>query len=219
MRDRAGAERCLERPFFARDPETLAADLLGRVLVRRLEDGTRLAGRIVETEAYLGVIDRAAHTFGGRRTARNEAMYGEPGTLYVYFTYGMHHCANVVCGRKDEPVAVLLRGLEPVDGIEVMQRHRRGARPGNEPRATDLCSGPAKLCQAMRIDRSLNHAALPRQGAVWIEAGRPVGDAEVVRCPRIGVAYAGDWADRPLRFLIRGNAHVSVKAAGDRGPG
>ncbi len=211
MRDRICAGERLGRAFFARDPEALAADLLGRVLVRRLEDGTRLASRIIETEAYLGVIDRAAHTFGGRRTPRNEAMYGEPGTLYVYFTYGMHHCANVVCGAKDEPVAVLLRGLEPVDGVPTMRAHR-----GEGIRDTGLCSGPGKLCQAMGIDRNLNHTLLTGSDTVWIEAGEPVDAAAVVRCPRIGIGSAGEWVDRPLRFYLRGNPHVSVKDRSER---
>ena len=106
----------IPRSFLAVDPEKLARRLLGQRLVRTLGDGTRLAGIIVETEAYLGVRDRAAHSFGGRRTPRNESMFARPGTAYVYFTYGMHHCVNVVCGRRDEPVAVLIRALEPVEG-------------------------------------------------------------------------------------------------------
>src|SRR5262249_30706689 len=113
-----------KREDYARPAEELARALLGTTLVRVLDDGTRLAGRIVETEAYLGVEDRAAHSFGGRRTPRNEPMYGKPGMSYIYFTYGMHHCFNIVCGEVDEPVAVLLRGIEPTEGLEVMRRLR-----------------------------------------------------------------------------------------------
>ena len=126
--------RRLGRRFYSTDSATLAQALIGRVLVRALEDGTRLAGVIVETEAYLGVEDRAAHAFGGRRTARNESMYGPPGTAYVYFTYGMHFCFNVVCGRRDEPVAVLIRALQPIEGMDRMLAHRLSRRGAAERR-------------------------------------------------------------------------------------
>src|SRR5262245_61693000 len=129
-----GGDR-LSRRFFSRDSETLAHALLGKKLVRVLQNGERLAGIIVETEAYVGVIDRASHPFGGRRTPRNESMYGRAGTAYVYFTYGVHHCVNVVCGRENEPVAVLLRALEPVEGLEAMRRLRSGNRERSRPLA------------------------------------------------------------------------------------
>jgi DNA-3-methyladenine glycosylase len=128
----------------------LAPRLLGCILVRRLSDGTRLSGMIVETEAYVGVKDRASHAFGGRRTERNESMYCDPGTLYVYFTYGMHFCANVVCGLRGEPAAVLIRAVEPVGGIPSMLVNRKLIRGEKDI----LCNGPAKLCQAMGIDES-----------------------------------------------------------------
>lgn len=185
----------------------IARKLIGSSLVRILEDGTRLAGVIVETEAYLGVEDAAAHSFAGRRTPRTEAMYSQPGTAYVYFTYGMHHCMNIVCGRLDEPVAALLRALEPTEGLERMTVLRSGRRPVT--RARDLCSGPGKLCQALSIDRSLNHEDLVGSDRLWIEhpaTGRPF---TLANGPRIGVGYAGAWADRPLRWWASGNEHVS----------
>src|SRR5262245_59101823 len=123
----------LMRPFFATDPVTLAGRLLGQRLVR-IRRGRRLAGIIVEVEAYLGVPAAAAPTYDGRRTPRNEAMYADPGTAYVYFTYGMHHCLNVVGGRRGEPVAVLIRAIEPVEGLATMERLRRSHRPpGSRP--------------------------------------------------------------------------------------
>lgn len=216
-----------ERAFFEAGPEALAKRLLGQRLVRVLEDGTRLAGIIVETEAYLGVRDRAAHTFGGRRTARNESMWREGGTAYVYFTYGMHHCMNVVAGRAGDPVAVLVRALEPVEGMEVMERNRRRrasgtpATPGVEGEAlairgrglvvTELCSGPARLCQAMAIDRSLDGEDMTRSSRLFIERvrSRAPADRYLVCTPRIGVGYAGEWARRPLRWYIAGNPNVS----------
>ena len=199
--------RRAERGFFSADPVSLAQSLLGQRLVRVLPDGERVSGIIVETEAYLGVADRAAHSYGGRRTARVEPMYGAAGTAYVYFTYGMHHCFNVVCGREGEPVAVLIRALEPESGIERMRSNRPRARGDS-----DLCRGPAKLCQAMEIDRKLNGIDLSTDERLFIEIAvlRPMERRRVANTARIGVGYAGAWARRRLRWLIRGNPHVSV---------
>lgn len=199
----------LTRRFHARDPVTLARALLGQVLVRVLDDGERLAGRIVETEAYLGVIDRAAHTYGGRRTPRTESMWGPAGHAYIYFLYGMHHCVNVVAQGPGEPTAVLIRALEPLEGLERMRAHRAGRRPKARLRDTDLCSGPAKLAQALALDRRLDGTDLVEGEHLFIERGRRVPAGNIVTGPRIGIAYAGDWALRPLRFHMHGNPHVS----------
>ena len=193
------------RSFFRRDTVTLARALLGQTMVRTLR-GKRLSGVIVEVEAYLGIPDRAAHTHDGRRTPRNEVMWGEAGHAYVYFTYGMHHCVNVVARRDGIPEAVLIRALQPVEGIEIMARHRPAAR-----RETDLCSGPAKLCQALRIDRTLNGTDLTRPGPLIIERtrSRPFPSRRITVSKRIGVDYAGEWANKPLRFHLQANPHVS----------
>jgi DNA-3-methyladenine glycosylase len=194
---------------FDADAVTVARRLLGQRLVR-VHDGRRLAGTIVEVEAYLGAPDQAAHTFGGRRTARNESMYLPGGHAYVYFTYGVHHCLNVVCGKADQGVAVLLRALEPTEGLEEMAELR--SRNGRTPRRpTELCSGPAKLTQALRIDRSLDGLDLRTDPRLFIERTRvrAMPAAMVERTGRIGIAYAGEWVDEPLRFLIRNNPHVS----------
>ncbi len=198
------AER-LPRAFYRRDPVVLARTLLGQRLVREVE-GVRLAGLIVETEAYLGEPDRAAHTYNGRRTARNASMWGEAGHAYVYFTYGMHHCMNVVAGGAGVPVAVLLRALEPTEGMEAMFANRPAAR-----RSSDLCSGPAKLCQALRIDRTLDGADLVDGRELYLERARwrAMAGSKVAVGPRVGVDYAGEWADRPLRFWVRDSEHVS----------
>lgn len=195
---------------YATDSIALARRLLGCRLVRVLADGVRLSGVIVETEAYAGVMDRASHAFGGRRTARNEAMYARAGTSYVYFTYGMHFCFNVVCGEEDVPVAVLVRALEPVEGLDEMKRRRaagRNALAAEKIRATDLCSGPGKLCAAMGIDRELNGVDLVTDERLWIERGAAVDAVEVG--PRIGIGSAGDWVEKPMRFWVRGHGHVS----------
>jgi DNA-3-methyladenine glycosylase len=190
----------------------MAVDLLGQRLVR-VVGGVRLAGTIVETEAYLGKVDKAAHSFGGRRTARTETMYAQAGTLYVYFTYGMHHCMNVVCGRVDEPVAVLIRALEPTEGLDVMRANRSARRPSDKRLAdTALCSGPAKACQAMGIDRTCDATDLVTSETIFIERIRtgPHHEDSVANTPRIGVAYAAEWSARRLRWYMRDSAHVSA---------
>lgn len=213
----SGTSARLSRRDYAVGSASLAVRLLGCRLVRPLDDGTRLAGTIVETEAYTGVEDRASHAFGGRRTPRNESMYAQPGTAYVYFTYGMHHCVNVVCGDADEPVAVLIRALEPVEGLEQMKRLRNAGRTLKAPiTELQLCNGPGKLCQALAIDRALNGVDLATDNRLFIERDdsktRGVMDGSgLVNATRIGIASAGEWTHAPLRWYIKGNRHVSVK--------
>lgn len=204
--------RRLTRRFYRRDSVTLAKALLGQMLVRTLDDGSHLAGRIVETEAYLGVPDLAAHSANGRRTARNASMYGDGGTAYVYFTYGMHYCFNVVADRSETPTACLVRALEPVEGLDMMRQLRSGKVPADRLRDVDLCSGPAKLCQALAIDRTLDGEDLTLSDRLFLRRGRSVPAERIITAPRVGVAYAGPWAAKPLRFLVRGNAYISVGA-------
>lgn len=193
----------IPRSFYARPTLAVARDLLGTVLVHRLPDGTDLRGRIVETEAYIGEEDSANHAHRGR-TARTAVMFGPAGIAYVYFTYGMHHMLNVVTEEEGYPAAVLIRAIEPLDGIELMQ-----ARRGNRP-FRDLTNGPAKLCQALAIDRSLNGHDLTSGPPLWIEPGHAVANADVARTRRVGIDYA-DARDReaPWRFLIQGSRWVS----------
>lgn len=209
------------REFYSTDAATLAERLLGHTLFRVSADGTRLSGTIVETEAYVGVADRASHAFGGRRTSRNASMYARPGTLYVYFTYGMHHCANVVCGAVDEPVAVLIRAIEPLEGVESMRRLRGAAPEGGGMNkdsrmieAWALCRGPGNLCRALGIDRGVDGADLVEGGEVGVEVGSgvPMNSHRVLRGPRIGIGSAGEWIDAPLRFWIAGRRSVSKNA-------
>ncbi len=207
-----------DRDFYSVDSVTLARRLLGCTLVREVR-GRRLAAIIVETEAYLGVEDAAAHSYRGRRTARNESMYGPPGTAYIYFTYGMHHCFNIVAGAEGEPVAVLIRAAEPVEGIQTMRRRRlRGRRGRSRARgdlpplqAHDLCSGPAKLCEAFGLDRRLDGHDFAGARGLWVEPAPAAPEAFIRTAPRIGVDYAGAWAARPLRFMLAENRHVSVR--------
>ena len=198
----------LLRRFFRRDAPKLARGLLGHILVRRLADGRELSGRIVETEAYLGIPDKAAHTYGGRRSKRNASMWLDGGHAYVYFTYGMHWCFNIVAEREGRPSACLIRALEPAEGITAMRR-RRSDRISRPLRDTDLCSGPAKLTEALGIDKHLDGTDLTTSDTLYLRRGRAVRRERVAVATRIGVAYAEEWADKPLRFFIRGNPHVS----------
>ncbi len=194
----------LPREFYTRrDVVAVARGLLGQRLVVRARDGRRVAGIIVETEAYRGPEDRASHAFGGRRTRRTEIMYRIGGTAYVYFVYGMHHQFNVVTNVADVPHAVLVRAVQPVEGVERMRRRRAG-RPEHE-----LASGPGRLCAALGIDLRLDGADLLGD-RVWLEPGpRRIRPGEIARGPRIGIAYAREWAERPWRFWLAESEHVS----------
>src|SRR5512132_3301901 len=170
----------LPREFYTRpDVLAVARDLLGKKLVVPTRNGARVAGLIVETEAYRGPEDRASHAFGGRRTKRTETMYGAGGIAYVYFVYGMYHQFNVVSGVADVPHAILVRALEPVEGLDLM-RARRHSHPDH-----NLTNGPGKLCIAMGIDRQLNGADLLGD-RVWLEEFEPVSPRRIARGPRIG---------------------------------
>ncbi|MEM8835376.1 MAG: DNA-3-methyladenine glycosylase [Planctomycetota bacterium] len=201
------ARALIKRSFLAVRAEDLAPALLGCVLVRALDDGTRLSGRIVETEAYVGPEDRASHAFNGHRSARNEHMYARPGTSYVYFTYGMHYCMNIAAFKKDHPAAVLIRALEPLDGIEPMRAHRRRPNAKRALSDRDLCSGPAKLCQALRIDKDLSGFDLCVRETLWLERGD--APASIETGPRIGIDRAQEWVAKPLRFWEAENPNVS----------
>jgi DNA-3-methyladenine glycosylase len=187
-----------DRAWFDRPSPQVARDLLGMRLVHSTPEGLTVA-RIVEVEAYQGPEDLAAHSSHGR-TARNAVMFGPPGHIYVYFVYGMHHCMNIVCGPGEKPEAVLIRAAAIEEGLALAQA-RRGAVPERR-----LAAGPGNLAKALGIDRALNGADLLR-GPLHLAWGETPG--EVVSRPRIGVDYAGAWAARPLRFLVRDDPHVS----------
>jgi len=193
--------RVLPRSFYARDSRELAPLLLNKVLATRTADGSRLAARIVEVEAYCGSDDPGSHAYRGM-TPRTEVMFGPPGRLYVYFTYGMHWCANVVATKDGDAAAVLLRAAAPVDGIEVMRERRPKAR-----RDRDLLAGPARLCQAFGLTGADNGADLVR-GAVRIHDDGVVPPAAPGVSTRIGLA-AGRGDDHPWRFYVPGDPNLS----------
>ncbi len=194
----------LPREFYTRSNVLVVArQLLGCRLVVREEDGARSSGIIVEAEAYMGPEDKAAHSYGNRRTGRTETMFHQGGTAYVYFIYGMYYQFNVVTNKENVPHAILLRALEPVEGIERM-RERRPVK-----RERDLTSGPGKLCQALGLDRSFNGEDLLGE-RVWIESSeRKLALGRIASGARIGIDYAEDYKDKPWRFWIKDNPYVS----------
>ena len=193
-------------PEFYTRPDVLkvARDLLGKLLVVPTTNRKRVSGMIVEVEAYRGPEDRASHAFGGRRTKRTETMYKMGGVAYVYFVYGMYYQFNVVSNVGDIPHAILVRALEPVEGIEFM-RKRRHTHPDH-----NLTNGPGKLCIAMNINRELDGADL-LGNRVWLEEYEKIPASRISKGPRIGIDYAEDWVDKPWRFWIRDNSYVSRK--------
>jgi DNA-3-methyladenine glycosylase len=200
---RSRRRSALPRAFYARDTESVARDLLGAVLVSTV-GGVRVAGRIVETEAYLGPHDPASHAAEHiGRTRRNTSMFGLPGTAYVYRIYGVHWCLNAVTMRADYPAAVLIRAVEPIEGITVMRERRWPAEPARTDRL--LASGPGKLAAAFAITGVLDGHDL-RQAPLSIVTGDPVAPADVVVGPRIGITRAADW---PLRFYVAESPWIS----------
>ena len=196
----SGTRRAATLPvsFFRRSAEVVARDLLGTTVVSLL-GGRPTSGIIVETEAYLGYRDPASHAYLHRRHERNAALFGPPGSWYVYLSYGIHWCANLVCGIEGEGSAVLLRGLQPIDGLDTM-RGRRGPLVDRQ-----LCSGPGKLCQALEISRRVDGAEM-RGSELTVEVERGAASPAVAVTPRIGITRAADW---PLRFLVAGSPWVS----------
>lgn len=198
----------INRLFYNRNTIDVARKLLGKVIVRKI-NGLTLKGMIVETEAYLGVIDKAAHSYGGKKTKRVEIMYGPPGRAYIYLIYGMYYCFNVVTKEEGVPEAVLIRGIEPLEGIETMSENRY-----NKPlpqitnrQYINLSNGPGKLCIAMNLDKSLNGEDLCGN-RLYIEEGLN-DNFNIISCKRIGIDYAEEAKDFPLRFYIENNKFVS----------
>jgi DNA-3-methyladenine glycosylase len=191
----------LPRAFYARPVLRVARDVIGKLLVHQTREGL-LVARIVEAEAYRGPEDRAAHSFGGRRTERTEVMYGLPGLAYVFFVYGMHWHLNLVTTREGAPHAVLLRAAQPLFGAELMAEKR-----GVASTHVSLCNGPGKLCQAFGIDRRHYGVDLTQGSLILSDDLTKAG--KLGRSARIGVDYAESWADKPWRFFELGNAWVS----------
>lgn len=201
----------LSRDFYAQDTLEAARRLLGKYLIRRL-DGETLAGRIVETEAYIGRCDKACHAYNYRRTSRTETLFAQPGTAYIYLIYGMYHCLNFVTEREGEPAAVLLRAIQSAAGAEAMARLRYGDRPMTPYRRKNFLNGPGKVCRALALTRAENGLDLTGDTLFLCDAPEDAGlppfavpAGERVRTgPRIGVDYAEEARDFPWRFWLEG---------------
>lgn len=225
----------LDPIIFSRPAEHVARDILGAILVSTI-GGEETAGRIVETEAYIGPHDPASHGAEKTgRTVRNRSMFGPPGIAYVYRSYGVHWCLNIVTDAVDYPAAVLIRAIEPTRGLEVMRRRRFAVAPSGVPRAsggmlcggrqadgrlrsstnrpdTRLCSGPGKLASALSITQEQDGHPLDRPPLIVVR-GAAVPDRDIGTGPRVGITRAADW---PLRFFVRGNPHVSKRVSAPR---
>ncbi len=191
----------LNRNFYLRSAEELAPALLGKILVHKTAEGVT-SGIIVETEAYIGPDDKGAHSCGGVPTARTSVMFGKGGFAYVYLIYGMYSCFNVVANVKDKPEAVLIRALEPLDGVELMKMRRGTDKPEN------LCSGPGKLCSALGITREQSGADLCKN-ELFILGMPELPKSEIIVSPRINIDYAEEYRDKLWRYFVKGNKFVS----------
>jgi DNA-3-methyladenine glycosylase len=190
----------LDRKFYHRDTLLVARELLGKKLVRQV-NGVELSGMIAETEAYCGRSDSACHAHRGK-TQRNAVMFGKPGHAYVYFTYGMHYMLNLVTEEEENPCAVLIRAIVPLDGIKEMENRRK--KKGDQ-----LTNGPAKLCQALSIDKSLNGLDLTLGHELWVKNYKKIPDSQIITAPRIGIDYAKKEHRNALwRFLLKEDVSV-----------
>ena len=201
----------LKQSFFERDTLDVAKDLLGKILVC-IKDGEVCKGRIVETEAYIGSIDKACHAYGGRRTQKTEPLYGKPYIAYIYSIYGMYLCFNIITKKENEPEGVLIRALEPIEGKDIMAK-RRFEKDYNELKNSEikgLTNGPAKLCIAMNITKDMNKFDMNNSDLLYvIDDGFKVEN--IVESKRIGIDYAEEAKDFLWRFYIKDNKYISKK--------
>ncbi len=198
--------------FYNRDALTVARELLGKILVRKI-NGVILKGKIVETEAYVGARDKACHAYGGKRTNRTEALYGEPGITYVYSIYGMYYCLNLICEKKDVAAGVLIRGIEPLEKIEEMSklRFKKEYKELSNYEKKNFSNGPSKLCMALGIDKRDNCINTISSEEIYVEENSIDENFEVVESKRIGIDYAEEAKDFLWRFYIKDNKFISKK--------
>ena len=203
----------ISKEFFARDTLLVAKDLLGKVLVREF-DGIKLKGRIVETEAYIGSIDKACHAYGGKKTPRVEPLYGKPGIAYVYFIYGMYYCFNIITKEEGSPEGVLIRAVEPLEGFDVMSelRFKKSYKELSNTQKRNLTNGPGKLCMAFGITKENTWDDLTNDEELYVEEPPiqyDINDFKIVETTRIGIDYAEEARDFLWRFYIKENRYIS----------
>lgn len=201
----------LNKEFYEHGALILAKELLGKVLVRTVGNKT-LRGKIVETEAYIGEIDKASHAYNGRRTERTEPLFSEGGIAYIFFIYGKYYCFNVISGAKDKGEGVLIRALEPLNEFDYLAKKRFNEtyEELSKTKKTTLTNGPSKLCMAFSIDKSDNYKKLYESGDIYIEDGEKQ-EFEIVETKRIGIDYAEEAINFPWRFYVKDNKYISVK--------
>ena len=195
----------LTKDFYTRDTLTVARDLLGREIVRVLEDGTQLVCRITETEAYIGRMDKACHAYGYRRTPRTETLFAPPGTAYIYLIYGMYHCLNFVTEAEGEPAAVLIRGAVPVANGDIIAENRFGRKEKDMSsyQRKNFLNGPGKLCRGLALTRAQNGLDLTDPaGGLYVRSGAPPDPASIQVGKRVGIDYAEEAVDFPWRFYL-----------------
>lgn len=200
----------LDREFYNRDSLLVAKELLGKMLVHEI-NGQKLSVKIVETEAYMGITDKAAHSYGGKRTPRVEVMYGGPGFSYVFMIYGMYYCFNIVTREEGTPQAVLIRAGEPIEGLDLLAQNRfkKSYKELTKGQIRNLTNGPGKLCRALSIDKSANGEDLCSDNLYVAEGEKEI--LSIITAKRIGIDYAEEAKKFPWRFYIEDNTHVSVK--------
>ncbi|QAA30621.1 DNA-3-methyladenine glycosylase [Clostridium manihotivorum] len=205
----------IQKDFYARDAITVSRELLGKVLVRNI-NGITFKGKIVETEAYIGAIDKASHAYGGRMTERVKPLYGPPGIVYVFSIYGMYNCFNIITKEEGTAEGVLIRGIEPLEGLEEMAKRRfdKDIDTLTKTQRKSLTNGPSKLCIAFSIDKNDNWVDMTKSESIYLEEAKEakvLSDEEIVETTRIGIDYAEEAVHFPWRFYLKGNDWVSKK--------
>ena len=201
----------LQQEFYKRDCITVSKELLGKVLVRKI-NGRIIKSRIVETEAYIGMIDKASHAYLGKRTERTEPLFHEGGISYVYFIYGLYHCFNIIADKEDYPAGALIRAVEPLNEFDYLaqKRFKKDFNELSKAQTRNLTNGPSKLCMALDITKEENFVKLYEAGDLYVEDS-DYKPAEIVETTRVGIDYAEEAIDFPWRFYIKDNLYISKK--------
>lgn len=200
--------KLLDQTFYFQVGVELAKGLLGKVLVRE-EDGKTYYFKIVETEGYMGAVDKGAHVYGDKKTERTKPLYDIGGTTYIYLIYGMYHCLNIAAGEEGIPYCTLIRAVEPLD--EASLEYARRNRSIKSKKVQDLTNGPGKLCKALKIDKSLNELLVTEKGPLCIAENEEQETFDIVASKRVNIDYAEEYADKLWRFYIKDNPYVSVR--------